>query len=188
MNITLKKLSTSKFETADQFFRSADFRSITRDYFSYVYTSALQYLETGDANILNRVVTASRSAAKVRLTAQLISLVSCHSIVAGKYKGKANQKRLKLFRSKGEADIKERMEAIINRTASEKEDKASTFNADMATTRAVNAIASLLAHGQDVKISELMALATEQKDKVKVKSTIKGNGLSAAMPATEPDF
>ncbi len=186
MKITLKRMNDVDYQAADTFFHSSDIKQITKDYFNYVYTSALDYLDTGDLNVLNRVVTASKFVTKVRVTAQLLSLVACHKTVAGKYKGKANPKRLKMMRAKT-GELKGKMEAIINRDHEQKEAKAATFDADQAQTRAVNAIAALLAHDVAVDVSELVKLATQQKDKVKTKAVKAAVGPVSATAMT-PDF
>ena len=182
--IKLKRLDTEAFTTADTFFRSSDAKRITQDYFNYVYTSCLDYIDTGDLNILNRVLVASKMVNRVRMTTQLVTIVSAHKMVAGKYKGKANTKRLTMVRNRQD-ELKGKQEDIINRDTQKKEAKASTFDPDMAQTRAVNAIAALLAHGIDIDMKELAKLAHQQKDKVKTKSVLP----SVADPvAVVPEF
>lgn len=178
MKITLKRMTTDAYATADTFFRSKEVKDLTRDYFNYVYTSCLDYLDTGDVNILNRVIVSAGLVQRVRVTGQLVSLVAAHSKVGTKYKGKANQKRLKMLRGK-QQELKGKQEAIINRDTETKEAKAKTFDPDQAQTRAVNAIAALLAHDVEVDVAELVKLAVIQKNKVTTKETVKGKTDSA---------
>lgn len=187
MKITLKRLSSAKYSEADTFFRSNDAKAITRDYFNYIYTSCLDYLDTGDVNVLNRMVAASSLAQRVRVTKQLISLVACHKIMNGRYKGKANVKRLKMLRNKQD-ELKEKQEAIINRDHDKKEQQANTFNQDQVETRAVNALATLLAHNVDVDLKALLKAAQDKQKDVKVKNVLASSPVTVVAAAEEPKF
>ena len=186
MIIKLKRLTATKYSEADTFFRG-DAKAITKDYFNYIYTSCLDYLDTGDLNVLNRMVAASKLSQRVRVTAQLISLVSCHNMVNGVYKGKANTKRLKMLRNKQE-ELKGKQEDIINRDHEKKETKKATFNQDQVETRAVNAIAQLIAHGVDVDIKALMKAANEKKDTVATKNILASSPVVSVATSEEPEF
>lgn len=183
MKVTLKRMNTEAYATADTFFRSKDFQNITKDYFNYVYTSSLDYLETGDVNILNRVMAAAKLAQRVKITSSLIGLVAAHPKVAGKYKGKANAKQLTTKRN-SMGELKAKQEGIINADTELRAVKKATFDADQAQTRAVNAIAALLAHDIKVDVTELVKLATHQRDKIKTKAKVKGTPATPiAVPA-----
>ena len=166
----LKRMTGEQYQVASNFFRSTEVRNMTRDYWNYVYTASLDYLDTGDLNILNSVIAASKLVQRVRVTKQLLSVVACHNLNSntGKFSGKANSK--KLIRARKMTDkVKERQEAIINQDSAKREASAVTFNVDQTTTRAVHAIAALLAHGYDVNVADLLRMAQEEKASIKLK-------------------
>lgn len=168
--ITLKRMTGEQYEVASSFFRSPEVKNMTRDYFNYVFTASLDYLDTGDLNILNSVLAASKLVSRVRVTKQLLAVVACHNLNANtcRYSGKANAK--KLIRARKMADtVKERQETIINQDSAKREQSAKTFNVDQTTTRAVHAIAALLAHGIDVNVQDLLRMAQEEQANIKIK-------------------
>ena len=178
--ITLKKLNATEYSEASTFFRSKEVKDMTRNYFNYVYTASLDYAKTGDVNILNSVMVCAKLVNRFRMTKQLVSVVSAHQMGAnGKYKGKAKTSKLALVR-KNLDQVKERQEKIINADTQEREAKAQTFDVDQTTTRAVNAIAALLAHDIDVDVVELVKQAKLKQAKIKVKEQVKAGEAKTA--------
>jgi len=171
MKITLKKLTNDAYTTAASFWKSNDAKNIQRDYFNYVYTSCLDYIDTGDVNVLNRLMAAAKISGHVRITNKLIVVVASHPVIGGKYKGKARIKRLKTVRANRDK-LKATQEGIINTWNDKKEIAKREFNVESTTSRAINALATLMAHDVDFKMEDILVAAREKKDSVDVKKVV----------------
>ena len=172
--ITLKVLTKEQYNTADSFYRSQEFRdSLNQGYWDYIYTSCLQYLETGDLKALNHPLQVSKiiKGHVIQDTQSIVSLVACHKQVLGQYKGKANTRQLAKRRASA-PQLKGKAEAIINKRIAAKEVKANTFNPEQKLKAVINALAQLYAHDIDVDITAIVKAAHAKEQEIELKDKI----------------
>jgi len=96
--IKLTLLDDGQYTAASELFKSEAVRNLTTDFYNYLYTAARNYIKSGDTNILNSLLDASRLVSRVRVVQECIAEFSFHAkgkngLYAGKKLGKREDVR-----------------------------------------------------------------------------------------------